>query len=192
MVFKCFIYGLVHDEWNLFLWCDPGSEMILRKRTLFMDCVQWYIQTSWLWLHSSYLGDFLLKSYLVTPGGGKPYRSRWFISLHLPSLCKLDCELRFLFGLGVFFRFTYSPIEFNACSLICVQEIKSEGLHNEVCQILNGYKQVKLASLPAVAFALCDGKDDKLTVVNCFLSSCLETVGGNNAWPPCNQMLCRS
>ena len=61
-----------------------------------MDCVQWYIQTSWLWLHSSYLGDFLLKSYLVTPGGGKPYRSRWFISLHLPGLCKLDCELRFL------------------------------------------------------------------------------------------------
>ena len=77
MVFKCFIYGLLHDEWNLFLWCDPGSEMILRKRMLFMDCVQWYIQTSWLWLHCSYLGNFLLKYYLVTPGGGKPYRSRW-------------------------------------------------------------------------------------------------------------------
>jgi len=90
MVFKCFIYGLLHDEWNLFLWCDPGSEMILRKRTLFMDCVQWYIQTSWLWLHSSYLGDFLLKSYLVTPGGSKPYLSRWFISLHLPGLCKSE------------------------------------------------------------------------------------------------------
>ena len=95
-------------------------------------------------------------------------------------------------GLGVLFRFTYTPIEFNAFSLIYVQEIKGEGLHNEVCQILNGYKQVKLPSLPAVAFALCDDKDDRITVVNCFLSSCLETVGGNNAWPPCNQMLCRN
>jgi hypothetical protein len=34
-----------------------------------------------------------------------------------------------------------------------IQEIKSEGLHNEVCQILNGYKQVKVASLPSSASA---------------------------------------
>ena len=34
---------------------------------------------------------------------------------------------------------------------MCVQEIKSEGLHSEVCQIMNGYKQVKLASLPSSA-----------------------------------------
>jgi hypothetical protein len=88
--FKCFIYVLLQDKWNLFHWCDPGSKTILRKWTHFMDCVQWYIQTFWLWLHSSYMGDFLLKSYLVTPGGSKPYLSRWFISLHLPGLCKSE------------------------------------------------------------------------------------------------------
>ncbi|OEL22827.1 Transportin-1 [Dichanthelium oligosanthes] len=43
-------------------------------------------------------------------------------------------------------------------------EIKSEGLHNEVCQILNGYKQVKLASLLSFAVALCDDEINKLMV----------------------------
>jgi hypothetical protein len=67
---------------------------------------------------------------------------------------------------------------------VYIQEIKSEGLHNEVCQILNGYKQVKLASLPSFAFVLCDGKNDKILLLF-LVSSCLETtVGGNNAWPP--------
>ena len=46
---------------------NPGSEMILRKRTRFMACVQWYIRPSWLMLHSSYLRDFLLKYSLGFP-----------------------------------------------------------------------------------------------------------------------------
>lgn len=56
---------------------------------------------------------------------------------------------------------------------MCVQEIKSEGLHNEVCQILNGYKQVNKGVLLLIAVTFCDSEIRKLMV---------ETGFGVAAW----------
>jgi hypothetical protein len=46
-------------------------------------------------------------------------------------------------------------IQSNSALFVCIQEIKSEGLQNEVCQILNGYKQVKFGLAVRL---LCDAR----------------------------------
>jgi hypothetical protein len=71
-------------------------------------------------------------------GGSKPNRGCELTILRMPGLCELECKMLFLSDL-------HPPVVWFLAHLIriCVQEIKSEGLHNEVSQILNGYKQVK-------------------------------------------------
>ena len=60
------------------------------------------------------------------------------------------------------------------------QEIKSEGLRNEVCQILNGYKQVKLVQgcLCSYIFVV-----EKLTGLLC------RQMLGNGGWEQCMSAL---
>ena len=73
-------------------------------------------------------------------GGSEPNGGRELTILRMPGLCELECKMPFLSDP---YRAVISIVYELTLIWILAQEIKSEGLHNEVSQILNGYKQVR-------------------------------------------------